>query len=88
LRPVKSAPRNAVKRAVIESKRSRVSSRRPVSNPATKPIPKAQASMTKKPVAKPPARPPVITVLSEEDSPFEMQDPSLAEMMDIRQRRA
>lgn len=98
LRPVKSAPRNAAKRVVIEPKqelrysqgqsRSPVSSRRPLNPPATKPIPKAQAGIAKKPVAKPPARPPVVTVLSEEDSPFEMRDPSLAEMMDIRQRRA
>jgi hypothetical protein len=91
LRPVKSTPKTPVKRVVIQPKparsRSTSSSRRP-------PMPIPQANMPAPPTrrtaatAKPiPQARPVTTVLRvEEDSPFEMHDPSLAEMMDIRRQ--
>lgn len=96
LRPVKPAPRTSAKRVVIDPKpkrelrsrqeRSRSSANSRKSTPPIKPVTMSPAQAIAKPAPKPPVRPPVVTVLPPEDSPFEMSDPSLAEMMDIRRQ--
>lgn len=82
LRPAKSGAHLPAKRVAIAPKPQRS---RPAVGSRPRPAPNARA--TAKPARKSAAHPPV-TVLSPEDRAFEMRDPSLAEMMDIRQRRA
>ncbi|MBW4442910.1 MAG: hypothetical protein KME10_17060 [Plectolyngbya sp. WJT66-NPBG17] len=80
LRPVKPAPRRAVKRqsaptpATVRSTRPRQSIEKPPANVKTAIVPK------------PPTRPSVVTVIIEDENPLEMGDATLADLLDIRQQ--
>jgi hypothetical protein len=91
LRPVKSTPKTPVRRVAIQPKPAKArettrSSRPPMSIPqANLPTPPTrQAAATAKAPIK--QQQPTPTRIAEEESPFEMQDPSLAEMLDIRRQ--
>lgn len=87
LRPVKPAPRRAVKRQAPPH---------PETGQLRQPVRSARSPMTPRTIAKPTAKPevipppparPVMTVLpAEDDSPITWDNFTLAEMLDIRQR--
>lgn len=89
LRPVKPAPRRALKRAqTAPAKEARSLNRNP--QPACRPSNLKPTPAQSAPAAiasKSPAHPSIVTVLSVEDeNPLEIGDATLAEMMDIRKQ--
>ncbi len=79
LRPVKPAPRRAIKRQPAPTMEALRSPRSP------KPIAKPHPPTVKPTIAVKP-RPPVVAVLTEDETPLEIGNATLADMLDIRQQ--